>query len=125
MFSVDLVVRECDEHVIVTLRGELDLADARDVAAALTAAASGREKTIVDLAGLEFIDCSGTAALARAQSRIRRNGGNLLLAAPRPRVLKVFKLSRLIEPASVHASVAQATGVGRPGCGSVRRGPAR
>ena len=38
MFSVDLSTRECDGHVVVALRRELDLVDAADVAAALAAA---------------------------------------------------------------------------------------
>ena len=32
MFIVDLSTRECDGHVVVALRGELDLVDAADVA---------------------------------------------------------------------------------------------
>ena len=32
MFSVDLYTREHDGHVVVELRGELDLVDAADVA---------------------------------------------------------------------------------------------
>jgi anti-sigma B factor antagonist len=108
MFSVDLDVREYDDHVIVALRGELDMADAAEVAAALMAAAAGRRKTIVDLAGLAFIDCSGAAALVRAQRRVRQVGGNLLLAAPRPLVKRVFELSRLIDGVSINANVEQA-----------------
>jgi anti-sigma B factor antagonist len=110
MFSVDLAVRECDDHVIVALCGELDMADAAEVAAALTGVAAGRQKTVVDLAGLAFIDCSGVAALVRAQSRVRHAGGDLLLAAPRPQVLRVFVLTRLIDVVTVHPSVEQATG---------------
>ncbi len=109
MLSVNLDVRECDGHVIVGLCGELDMADAADVATALIAAASGRTNTIVDLTGLAFIDCAGAAALARALRRVRRDGGNLLLVGPCPRVLRVFELSRLIDAASIYASLAQAT----------------
>jgi anti-sigma B factor antagonist len=118
MFSVDLDVREYDDCVIVALCGELDMADAAEVAAALTAAAVGGRKTIVDLAGLAFIDCSGAAALARAQRRVGQVGGNLLLAAPSPRVRRVFELSRLINGVSIHASVEQATGVIGTVCGA-------
>jgi anti-anti-sigma factor len=110
MFSVDLTVRECDDHVIVALGGELDLADAAEVVGALTKSAAGRRKTIVDLAGLMFIDCSGAAALARAQKQVRRSGGALLLAAPRPLVRRVFVLSRLIGMVGLYATVEQATG---------------
>ncbi len=112
MFSVDLVVRECANHLIVALRGELDLADAAEVAVALEAAAGSRRKMVVDLADLAFIDCRGAAALARAQRRVRQAGGDLLLAAPRPLVQRVFVLSRLIDVVRVHASVEQAIGVG-------------
>jgi anti-sigma B factor antagonist len=116
MLSMDLVVRPCGDHVIAELRGELDLADAGHVTSALTAAAAGRGMAVVDLADLAFIDCSGAAALVRAQSRVGRAGGRLLLAAPRPQARRVFELSRLADTISFYASVAQATGVcGIPG----------
>lgn len=75
MFSVDLSTRECDGHVVVALRGELDLADAADVAAALAAAVAREPRIIVDLAGLDFIDCGGVAALARGHRHARQGGG--------------------------------------------------
>ncbi len=112
MFSVDLVVRDCANYLIVALRGELDLADAEEVAAELAAVAAGRRKTVVDLADLAFIDCRGAAALARAQRRVRQAGGDLRLAAPRPLVQRVFVLSGLIDVVCVHASVEHAIGVG-------------
>jgi anti-sigma B factor antagonist len=84
MFSVDLRTRESGGHVVVELRGELDLADAAGVAAALAAVAAREPQIIVDLAALEFIDSSGVAALARGRKQARRAGGDLLLAAPAP-----------------------------------------
>lgn len=110
MFSVDLSTRECDGHVVVALRGELDLVDAADVAAALAAAVAREPRIIVDLAGLEFIDCSGVAALARGRRHARQAGGDLLLAAPRQRVLRVVAITRLAGEFSVHASVEEAAG---------------
>ena len=65
MFSVDLSTREFDGHVVVALRGELDLVDAAGVAAALVTVAARAPEIIVDLTALEFIDSSGVAALAR------------------------------------------------------------
>ena len=116
MFSVDLSTRECGGHVVVALRGELDLVDAADVAAALAAAVAREPGIIVDLAGLEFIDCSGVAALARGRRAARQAGGDLLLAAPRQRVLRVLAITRLAGEFSVHASVEEAAGsAGRSG----------
>jgi hypothetical protein len=74
MFSVDLSTRECDGHVVVALRGELDLVDAADVAAALAAAVAREPRIIVDLAGLEFIDCGGAGA--GPQARPAGRGGS-------------------------------------------------
>jgi anti-sigma B factor antagonist len=108
MFSVDLSTREGDGQVVVALRGELDIADAVSVAAALAAVAARDLEIIVDLAGLEFIDSSGVAALARGRKLARHAGGDLLLAAPQQQVLRVLTLTRLIEVFPVHASVDEA-----------------
>jgi anti-sigma B factor antagonist len=108
MFSVDLSTRECDGHVIVALRGELDVLDAAGVAGALAAVTVREPWVIVDLAGLEFIDARGLGALVSARKRARRAGGDLLLAAPQRRVLKVLAVTRLLDLFSVHPSVEKA-----------------
>ena len=89
------------------------MADAVRVAAALAAVASRERAIIVDLAGLEFIDSSGVAALARGRKHARHAGGDLLLAAPRQQVLRVLALTRLIDAFAVYASVDEAAGNAR------------
>jgi anti-sigma B factor antagonist len=113
MFSVDLTTRECDGHVVVALHGELDIADAAGVAAALAVVIAHEPEIIIDLAGLGFIDCSGVAALERGQKLARLAGGNLRLAAPQPRVLRMLTLTRMIDVLPVHSSVDEATGYTR------------
>ena len=71
MLSVDVTTRGCGGQVAVALRGELGLAGTGTVVAA--AAARGHE-IIVDLAGLEFIDCRGVAALVHARKQARDAG---------------------------------------------------
>jgi anti-sigma B factor antagonist len=126
MFSVDLSTSEYGGHVVVALRGELDIAGA---AAALAAVAARKPEIVVDLAGLEFIDSSGVAALPRGRQHARHAGGDLLLAAPRQQVLRVLTLTRLIDVFPVHASVPEAaSSAGRlrpaaaPVAGRPRRG---
>src|SRR5580692_12525363 len=104
MFSMDLGSRRTGDHVVIALHGELDLADAPVVAAALGVVAAHAPRIIVDLAGLEFIDASGVAALSRGRKLARHAGGDLLLAAPRRGVLRVLTLTRLIDVFPVHAS---------------------
>jgi anti-sigma B factor antagonist len=108
MFNLSLIARECSGCVVVALHGELDIADAADVAAALAAEAAGRTGIIVDLAGLTFIDCSGVRALALARARARHEGCVLMLAAPRPVVLRVIVLTGLIDIGDVCASIGDA-----------------
>jgi anti-sigma B factor antagonist len=110
MFSVDLSSRDCGGHVVVALRGELDIADASDVAAALAVVVAREPQIIVDLAGLTFIDGSGVAALARGRELARLAGGELRLAAPQSRVLRMLGLTCMIDVLPVHASVDEAAG---------------
>jgi anti-sigma B factor antagonist len=108
MCSVDLIKGESDGQVVVVLRGELDVADAVRVVAEITEVAARDLDIVIDLAGLEFIDSSGVAALVRARSLALHAGGDLLLAAPREQVLRVLALTRMIDVFSVHASVDEA-----------------
>ncbi len=110
MFSTHLSTRSCDDRVVVALRGELDLVDAAAVAAALSAVAVGEPQIIVDLAGLEFIDSSGVAALACGRRQAWQAGGDLVLAAPQREVMLVLTITRLIDAFSVYATVEEAAG---------------
>jgi len=93
------------------LRGELDVTEAANVAASLTALAASGRTVIIDLEGLEFIDSSGLAALAYARQHARRAGFDLLLAAPQQQVLRILAVTRLIDVFAVHACVDEAAGM--------------
>jgi len=75
---------------------------------AFTAVVARGPQIIVDLAGLEFIDSSGVAALVRGRNLARQAGGELLLAAPRQQVLRMLTLTRLVDVFPIHATVAEA-----------------
>jgi anti-sigma B factor antagonist len=109
MFNVDLSTREFDGHGVVTLYGELDVADAPGVVAYLiTAEAVYGQWVIVDLAGLDYIDAAGLGVLVRVLKRARRSGGDLPLAAPQELVRKVLTVTGLIDVFSVYPSVSEA-----------------
>jgi anti-sigma B factor antagonist len=98
------------------------------VAAALEAAVARDPRIIVDLAGLEFIDASGMAALARGRRHARNAGGDLLLAAPQRVVRRVLAISSDVDGFGIYASVAQAAasaGVSRQVVVPIRRQSAR
>ena len=128
MFSMDLGSGESGGHVVVALRGELDLIDAADVADALGAVAAREPRIIVDLSGLEFIDASGIAALSRGRRHARDAGGDLLLAAPQRLVQRVLAILWEADGFAVHASVAEAAasaGASRQAVVPIRRQPAK
>jgi anti-sigma B factor antagonist len=108
MFSAEST-GECGGHVVVTLHGELDVVEAASLAASLVAVAARGPEIIADLAGLEFMDSSGAAALVLARQEARRAGGDLLLAAPQEQVLRFLTLTGLAGVFLVLASVEEAT----------------
>jgi anti-sigma B factor antagonist len=108
MVSTDLSTVEYNSHAVVVLRGELDVTDAAEVAAALAGVVSRQPNVIIDLTGLEYIDCSGLRALAGAQEQARQTGGDLLLAAPQLLVLRLLSLTGLADVFSVRSSVERA-----------------
>jgi anti-anti-sigma factor len=124
MPGTDLSTRDCDGHVIVVLSGELDMLDAALVTDGLMAAMAREPQVIVDLAGLEFIDCSGITVLARGRKLARDAGGELRLAAPRPQVLRVLTVTGLTGVIPVHASVAEAAAMAALSLQARATGPA-
>jgi anti-sigma B factor antagonist len=108
MLDIDPGSGECGGYAIVALTGELDLTDAAAVAAGLQSVAAREPRIIVDLAGLEFIDASGVAALERGRRHARNAGGDLLLAAPQRQVRRVLGIIWERDGFPVPASVAEA-----------------
>jgi anti-sigma B factor antagonist len=84
--------------LILSLRGELDLATSALLERELDAAEAARPtRLVVDLSGLEFIDSSGLSALVRARERASQNGHQLSLRQG-PRVVeRLFELTRSVE----------------------------
>jgi|ERR1700722_2047107 anti-anti-sigma factor len=92
MFQMNLGSGESDGYVVISLHGELDLVDAEMAAAALATLTARDRWIIVDLAGLEFIDAAGVAALSRGRRQAHDAGGGLLLAAPQRPVQRILSL---------------------------------
>jgi len=90
-----------DEYPL-SLRGEIDLANADAVLAALRAHAAARNgPLVVDCMALEFLDASGLRAFVIADNELRRQQRRLSLVNVRPllaRVLDVCGLNDLLIP---------------------------
>ena len=127
MAGVELEARVCGGYLVVALCGQLDATDAAEIAAVLTAVAGRGRRVIVDLADLEFVDCTGLRALAEARQAARGDGGDLLLAAPAGAVARMLDVTGRAEVLGVHASVAAAAASAdrRPAASTDRRPTAR
>ena len=90
---------ERDGHVLVALRGEIDLAVAGVVRDQLMAAANrGNAQLVVDATPVTFLDSSGINALIRARDRAAALGGSFHLVADQHPVLRVLELMQLERP---------------------------
>jgi anti-sigma B factor antagonist len=97
---------------VVALAGDLDIAGVAAAAAAVAADVTAGQRLIIDLAALEFIDCSGVRALLSVQEPARQAGGDV--AAPQAPVLRLVTLLRLADVLGAHASVAAAAASAGP-----------
>ena len=97
------------EHTVLEVAGEVDVYTApalRDRIADLLD--GGRQRLVVDLGGVEFLDSTGLGVLVAGLNRAREVGGTLSLVCPQERVLKLFRITGLDEVFAVHSTVDEA-----------------
>ena len=95
-----LVVRTAKEgkRQVISLRGELDLANAGTAEAALeTALAENASQVVVDMRELEFIDSTGIALLVAALTNNESEERVCFIPSSAPAVTRVLDLTGLTE----------------------------
>ncbi len=114
MPGVELETSARDGHVVMALRGELDVSGAAAVEAAITAVVVPGQSLIIDLAALDFMDCAALGALLRVRGLARSGGGDVVLAGPQRRARRLLVLAGQDQAFLVHPSVeAAVAGIGR------------
>jgi anti-sigma B factor antagonist len=114
-------------RVVVSLHGEQDMNTAARLAAVLAAAdVEGDGDLVVDLRHVEFMDAKIAFVLVRRRDALRSRSRDLTLRAPSPsarRILQIYGLLDLVEPAPVAAADEAGSGamVGGPGTPATRR----
>ncbi|WP_242909577.1 STAS domain-containing protein [Actinomadura terrae] len=104
--------------IVVAIHGELDVASTPSLREGLRIALRDPGALIViDLSDVTFCDASGLALLVGTRRRAERDGAAVVLAAPRPQLAKLLRVSGLDRYFSVHGTVA-AAGFAGPGGGS-------
>ena len=108
-----LDVREDDGVVIARLEGEIDLSNARELGAALTAAVPNSALgVVIDLAPTTYLDSSGVHLIFELAERLHARQQQLRVAvpedAPLRRVLSVVELDSAVPVAADVESAAAA-----------------
>lgn len=88
---------------LATVRGEIDIAAADDLARMLNSVATA-ERLVLDLSAVDFIDSSGLAVVLRQSMRRRDAGGSLHIRRPSQSVRRLLEfccLEHLLEPEPV------------------------
>ena len=94
MTPLDLSASEVDGHLIVTVRGDLDIASHERVDAYLRQALAERTgkivQVVVDMSGVTFLDTTGLTVLLKHWRELERIGCSLVLAGPVYRQTRVL-----------------------------------
>ncbi len=97
--------------VVVSLRGEIDVAAAPTVREHLdeAVATAGGLTVVVDLSEVSFIDSTALGVLIGAHKQCEQAGTPMRVVVDEPRILKVFEITGLTELFTIVANRAEAT----------------
>jgi anti-sigma B factor antagonist len=99
-FSISISDR--DGRAVVVVRGELDLATAPELEAAVQGRLDDGQDVVVDLRELDFMDSTGLRVLVSAHARVEGTEQRFLIVRPLPgasieRILAVAGVERVLD----------------------------
>jgi anti-sigma B factor antagonist len=109
--TIDVTTVGDDQIQLFGLGGTLDIATSPTLRAALLEAADrSNHEIVVDLTQLEFLDSTGLGALIGAHKRAAEHGGSVRLVAHEGQILRLLRITGLLDVFSVYPSVEAALG---------------
>ena len=94
--SVNIEETTTGDHILIAVRGEVDLYSSPRLRTALLDAVPAAGIAVeVDLSGVEYIDSSGVATLVEGLKSARENNKEFILVEPSAPVRQVLELARL------------------------------
>jgi len=95
-----------DRTTVIAVDGEIHVSTAPEFSGVLSASlAGGRNRLVLDLTGVTFIDSTGLSVLLNALRRITRAGGAMALVCSNPTVLRLFEITKLDSTFDLHAEL--------------------
>jgi anti-sigma B factor antagonist len=112
--SLSISIGTADNLAVVAVSGELDLATASELLAAVgDLIDTGHDRVVLDLGDLTFCDSAGLSVIARLTKRIGAVQGALILARPARIVRAVLEVTGMTELLPVFATVEEAQAAAR------------
>ncbi|RXE56787.1 hypothetical protein ABH15_01065 [Methanoculleus taiwanensis] len=107
--NLEITERHEGEVAIVSLKGRLDAASSQDAEQRMNGLIdAGSRAILVNLSGLDYISSSGLRVLLASLKRLKKTGGNLHLAEPKPAVRDVFTMAGFHRIFTIHDDEASA-----------------
>ena len=98
MAELDVKERQAGDVTILDMSGEVRIGDSsvalRDVVRKLSA--DGKNKILLNLAGVTYVDSAGLGQLVQAQTKASGSGARLKVASPGTRLLTLLKVAKLL-----------------------------
>ena len=111
--ELNVASRSHDDHVNVTVAGEIDLYTAprlHSELAAVIASAAPASRVTVDMSGVDFCDSTGMNVLLTSLRQATDRGVRFELAAPRSAVRKILQVTGLDSVFTISAEQAAVPG---------------
>lgn len=94
------------DHTVITISGDLDISSAPSLREPLeTALRDTGPLVVIDLSGVTFCDAAGLTLLTGARRITEPEGVTLVLAAPRPHMVRLLRVSGLSRVFAVRPTV--------------------
>jgi anti-sigma B factor antagonist len=104
--GIQVTATDNGQAMLFALDGNLDVATSPSLRAALLERAEhDHHEIIVDLSRLEFLDSTGLGALIGARKRAAEHGGSLRLVAHEGQILRLLRITGLLDVFAVYPSV--------------------
>ena len=97
-------------HVVVAVRGDVDIATAPELRARLAEAADAYRLIVVDLGGVGFMDSTGLGVLVSSFNRAKARGNRLVVARPQRIVRNALRLVQVDTVIDVYDTLDAALG---------------
>jgi anti-sigma B factor antagonist len=93
---MDIAIKQMNRVDLIEISGRIDSSTANDLGSALNERINqGTINMVVDLAKVDYMSSGGLRELVAALKRVKKDGGDLRLCAPSPRVREVLQLAGL------------------------------